>query len=136
MRVNYSKAKYLFGSKYAFYKHTRLYVLEKIKIRKNFSENNFILRLKFSEKIFLQKSRNDSVAAGVQIGGCVPSAHKAAQYRRVTDVSHLYYCRIPSVGPRVVVRWSACFVFVLYLVVLSAFFWPRMIPIIKTKIRA
>ena len=52
MLVNYSKAKDLFGFKYAFYKHTRLSVLEKIKNKKKFSENNFILRLKFSEKIF------------------------------------------------------------------------------------
>ena len=69
MRVNYSKAKDLFGFKYAFYKHTRLSVLEKIKNKKKISENNFILRPNFSEKIFLQKSRNDSVAAGAQIGG-------------------------------------------------------------------
>ena len=52
MRVNYSKAKDLFGFKYAFYKHTRLSVLEKIKNQKKFSDNDFILRLKFSEKIF------------------------------------------------------------------------------------
>ena len=53
MRVNYSKAKDLFGFKYAFYKHTRLFVLEKIKNKKKiFREQFFVLRLKFSEKIF------------------------------------------------------------------------------------
>ena len=39
------------------------------KIRKKFSENNFYHRLKFSEKIFLQKSRKDSVVAGCCKGG-------------------------------------------------------------------
>ena len=42
---------------------------ENKKIRKKFSENDFILRLKFSEKIFLQKSRIDSVAAWRGKGG-------------------------------------------------------------------
>ena len=113
MRVNYSKAKDLFGFKYAFYKHTRLSVLEKIKNKKKFSENNFYSNDKIFRKNFLiwQRSRWRPNR------GCVPSAHRAEQYRHVTDVSRLYYCRIPSVGPRVVVRWSACFVFVLYLVV-------------------
>ena len=44
---------------------------ENKKIRKKISENDFILRLKFSEKIFLQKSRNDSVAVGASKGGTV-----------------------------------------------------------------
>ena len=46
------------------------------KIRKKFSENDFILRLKFSEKIFLQKSRIDSVAAGASKGGMVYHSNK------------------------------------------------------------
>ena len=40
------------------------------KIRKKFSENDFILRLKFSEKNFLQKSRNDSVVRKTAKPGC------------------------------------------------------------------
>ena len=39
------------------------------KIRKNFQRTIYITGLKFSEKNFLQKSRNDSVAASAQIGG-------------------------------------------------------------------
>ena len=42
MRVNYSKAKDLFGFKYAFYKHTRLFVLEKIKNKKKNFREQFI----------------------------------------------------------------------------------------------
>lgn len=42
MRVNYSKAKDLFGFKYAFYKHTRLAVLEKIKNKKKIFREQFI----------------------------------------------------------------------------------------------
>ena len=70
MRVNYSKDKDLFGFKYAFYKHTRLSVLEKIKNKKKFSENNLYHRAKFFRKnFFTKKSRNDSVAAGRGKGG-------------------------------------------------------------------
>ena len=42
---------------------------ENKKIRKKFQRTIYILRLKFSEKIFLQKSRIDSVAVGAAKGG-------------------------------------------------------------------
>ena len=42
---------------------------ENKKNQKKISKNDFILRLKFSEKIFLQKSSNDSVAVGASKGG-------------------------------------------------------------------
>ena len=76
MRVNYSKAKDLFGFKYAFYKHTRLSVLEKIKNKKKFSENDLYHRAKFFRKNFLQKSRNDSVASGRGKRGTVYYSNK------------------------------------------------------------
>lgn len=53
MRVNYRKAKDLFCSKYAFYKHTRLSVSKNKKIRKKF---------------IYKKSRKDSVASDGQKG--------------------------------------------------------------------
>ena len=91
MRVNYSKAKDLFGFKYAFYKHTRLAVLEKIKNKKKFSENNLYHRAKFFRKnFFTKKIEKRQRSSWCPDRGCVPSAHKAAQYRHVTDVLHVY----------------------------------------------
>ena len=55
----------------AFYTCTTGMKNENKKIRKKFPENDFILRLKFSEKNFLQKSRNDSVAVGASKGEAV-----------------------------------------------------------------
>ena len=101
MRVNYSKAKDLFGFKYAFYKHTRLYVLEKIKNKKKFSENDFYSKAKIFRKNFFTKIEKRQRSGWCPNRGCVPSAHKAAQYRHVTDVSRLYCAR----DTRVSVRW-------------------------------
>ena len=91
MRVNYSKAKDLFGLKYAFYKHTRLAVLEKIKNKKKIFREQFYSKAKIFRKNFstkkIEKRQRRSWCTN---RGCVPSAHKAAQYRHVTDISHLY----------------------------------------------
>ena len=58
MRVNYRKAKDLFGFKYAFYKHTRLSVLEKIKNKKKNFREQFYSKAKFFRKNFLRRQRS------------------------------------------------------------------------------
>ena len=58
MRVNYSKAKDLFGFKYAFYKHTRLFVLEKIKNKKKIFRERFYSKAKIFRKNFLRRQRS------------------------------------------------------------------------------
>ena len=89
MRVNYSKDKDLFGFKYAFYKHTRLSVLEKIKNQK---------------KIFTKKSRIDSVVA-VRLNRDTPiAAIILLQYKRKTDVSRLYCKPWPPRHARIIVK--------------------------------
>ena len=55
MRVNYSKAEDLFRIKYAFYKHTRLSVLEKIKNKKKFFREQFYSKAKIFRKNFSTK---------------------------------------------------------------------------------
>ena len=55
MRVNYSKAKDLFGFKYAFYKHTSLSVLEKIKNQKKIFREHFYSKAKIFRKNFYKK---------------------------------------------------------------------------------
>ena len=104
MRVNYSKAKDLFGFKYAFYKHTRLSVLEKIKNKKKIFREQFYSKAKiFRKKFFYKKIEKRQRSSWCPNRGCVPSAHKAAQYRHVTDVTHLYCVRVPCIPCR-----SAC----------------------------
>ena len=69
MRVNYSKAKDLFGFKYAFYKHTRLSVLEKIKNKKKFFREQFYSKAKIFRKNFFTKIENRQRSGGRVKGG-------------------------------------------------------------------
>ena len=65
---------------------------ENKKNQKKNSENDFCSKAKnFRKKIFLQKSRNDSVAAGRINRGTPIATIMHLQYKHKTDVSHLYW---------------------------------------------
>ena len=105
MRVNYSKAEDLFGFKYAFYKHTRLSVLEKIKNKKKFFREQFYSKAKIFRKNFFTKIENRQRSGGRVKRGMV---YYSTQYIN-TSTKRTYRTYIVCVFRtfvRVCPRWS------------------------------
>ena len=110
MRVNYSKAKDLFGFKYAFYKHTRLSVLEKIKNKKKIFREQFYSKAKIFRKNFFTKIENRQRSGGRVKRGMV---YYSTQYIN-TSTKRTYRIYIASAGKDIACRFRERAVCIMY----------------------